>query len=181
MSRIYLTQGDLDGACFLYSIANSVAALSAKKPTVKQWSKALEYIPSASDFLDGSIGTKNYDDRHEIYKFAIEQALSEYSPSHNYNVLSHPDIDNISQISKLIGHDSVAILNINGEHWICVVDIEKSKNKLFAACSDVTDTQIFYYKELKCDRFDRFFNKEYQLNAKCSIYKPSVIQIQKSR
>lgn len=175
MKRRYLIQGDLDGACFLYSIANAVVALSGRKPTITQWSNSLQYIPFAADFLKGNTGTKNYDEKPELYEFAIKQALSELSPNRKYKITSFLNIDSIADIDKLINQNSVIILNINSEHWICIVSVLPSQNKLLAACSDVTN-RIYDYSEEKTEE-ERYFNREYIIDHENRIHKPSVIQI----
>jgi hypothetical protein len=176
LNRIYLMQGDLDGACFLYSIANSVVALTSRKPTVNQWGKALQYIPFSHDFLSGKVGTKNYDDRSELYGFAVAQALSEYSPKNEYDVTTHPNMKSIEEVHKLISSNSVVILNISGEHWICVVDVDKQISTLLSVCSDLGD-RVNSYEEVGCE-FGRKYNRKYVIGNDSSIYQSSVIQIE---
>ena len=175
MKKKYLTQGDLDGACFLYSIANSVVALSGRKPTVKQWSKALKYIPFSTDFIDGDVGTVNYDENVSLYKFAIEQSITEYSPSNDYEVKIYPQVSSIKEVDGLISDSSVVILNISGDHWVCVVSVDIENNRLLTACSDVMD-RMYNYFEKPCD-YNRFYNREYSLSEEDKIHVPSVIQI----
>lgn len=176
MDRKFLIQGDLDGACFLYSIANSAVLLSSRKPTTKQWGNALQYIPFSADFLNGELGTKNYDDQHEIYSFAIKQALSEFSPSKNYKIKSYPQFEKIEDIKNLISSSSVVILNINGDHWVSVSDLSISKKSLFTVCSDLGD-RVNNYQENLCDNYGRYYNKVYTLNSDFNIHKTSVVQI----
>ena len=176
MKRKYLMQGDLDGACFLYSIANSVVALTSKQPNVNQWANALPYIPFAHDFISGNVGTKNYDDHSEIYKFAVQQAISEFSPKKRYDIAVHPNTSCINQIASLISASSVVVLNLSGDHWICVVDVNEEKNALLSACSDLGD-RVNCYTEIGC-RFGRVYNYEYVLSKDgYKIHKTSVIQI----
>ncbi|CCK74958.1 hypothetical protein OLEAN_C07820 [Oleispira antarctica RB-8] len=175
MKRKYLIQGDLDGACFLYSIANSVVALSGRKPTVNQWSKALQYIPFSADFIDGNVGTVNYDDNISLYEFAIKQAISEYSPSSDYEIKTYPEITSVIDVDNLVSDNSVVVLNISGDHWVCVVSVDLENNRLLTACSDITDV-IYDYVEKPCD-FNRLYNREYNLNEEDRIHEPSVIQI----
>ncbi len=175
MNRKYLMQGDLDGACFLYSIANSVVVLTSRKPTVSQWSKALQYIPFSSDFLNGKVGTKNYDDRSELYRFAASQALSEYSPTNEFIVTDHPRAKSISDIKGLISINSVVVLNLNEEHWVCVVDVDETSSSLLSVCSDLGD-RINHYEESGC-KFQRKYNRVYSLSNGNYIHQSSVVQI----
>jgi hypothetical protein len=168
-------QGDLDGACFLYSIANCVVALTQRKPSVNQWSNALEYIPFAHDFIDGKVGIKNYDERSELYRFSVEQALSEYSPKRNFLVRVHPELERIGDVAPLVKSNSVVILNINAEHWICVVDVDVPRATLLSVCSDLGD-RVNRYKEVEC-QFGRAYNREYVLDQVTHIHKSSVIQV----
>lgn len=62
MTRKIFAQGDLDGACFLYSIANSYVALTSKKLTCTQWKHSLRALPfKLDDYLTGK-GTEALDD-----------------------------------------------------------------------------------------------------------------------
>jgi hypothetical protein len=171
-------QGDLDGACFLYSIANSVVALTGQKPSTKEWSNALKFIPFSHDFIDGEVGTVNYDEQSEIYKFAVKQALSEYSPNKKFNVEIFPELTKTQEVEKLISKNAVVILNISSDHWICVVDTEVAEKTLLAVCSDLGE-RVNSYQEVKC-RFGRTYNEKYVVTGtsrKPCIHKPSVIQI----
>lgn len=179
MKRRILLQGDMDGACFLYSIANAFTLLTNKKVTITKWSKQFEYIPFSEDFLSGNIGTKNYDDNMSLYEFAIKQSISLAYSSKKYlneiTIKSHPQIRKLNEIKPLISNKSVVILNISGEHWICAVGIDEKRNSIQAACSEIPEN-ICSYKEFKNEN-DKYFNRIYNINDNVYIHKNSVIEL----
>ena len=52
--RTIHTQGDLDGACFLYAIANALTAPTGNSPDLKAWGSCVRELPHAVNFIDGS-------------------------------------------------------------------------------------------------------------------------------
>lgn len=187
MTRKYLMQGDVDGACFLYSVANSVIALGWRRKINSQqwvdaWANALEFVPFSSDFLNGNLGTQNYDNNSDLYGFAVRQALSEYMVvddeyKYKYDVTTHPKINSIKGVKNLILEDSVVVLNISGDHWVCVVDVDENLSSLLSVCSELGG-RVNNYQEKDC-RFNRKYNREIVLNKKYRIHMSSVIQIKR--
>lgn len=179
MKRKILLQGDMDGACFLYSIANAFTLLTNQKITITQWSKQFEYIPFSGDFLSGNIGTKNYDDNMSLYEFAIKQAISLAYSSRKVvkkiTIKLHPKIEKLNEIKQLISNNSVVILNICGEHWICAVGVDEQSNSIQAACSEIPEN-ICSYTELKNEN-NKYFNRVYNINDNVYIHKNSVIEL----
>jgi len=74
--RIY-AQGDLDGACFLYSIINAYVALIGRAPGFEPVCAALAQVAHPGDFLNPSVGTTGkYDRDYPLLQQTIERLLA---------------------------------------------------------------------------------------------------------
>ena len=145
MNRNILSQGDLDGACFLYSIANAYIALSHEKPNnskwndfLKRWDHATEFIPFLRDFFSSTktySGSGRYNKYEKLFESTIEVLLRELTRDKplRFAVMSHPDITEKNEISDLIDENSVVFTCSDEEHWVCCVASEKKK--IYCACS----------------------------------------------
>lgn len=70
-------QGDLDGACFLYSIVNAYAALTGGAPSFDNLCAALAQVEHPGDFLNPSVGTTgHYDLDYALLQRTIERTLA---------------------------------------------------------------------------------------------------------
>ena len=70
-------QGDLDGACFLYSIVNAYAALCGSAPSFGNLCAALAQVEHPGDFLNPSVGTTgHYDLDYALLQRTIERTLA---------------------------------------------------------------------------------------------------------
>ena len=83
MTRQIHTQGDFDGACFLYAIANAYTALTKSRPKYKDWDSGIGKIPHPVDFLRGCSGgtTQNYAKESALLGKAVDAMLTEISTS----------------------------------------------------------------------------------------------------
>jgi len=105
--RKILAQGDRDGACFLYAIANSIQALRDKPVSQDKWLKCVLQLPfKLDDFLAGC-GTKKLDDNPIYFEIFCEEYLK---------VL---DVD-----SKIVSH-----ANICGEIMACLALMRQTFHK----------------------------------------------------
>lgn len=99
-------QGDLDGACFLYSIVNAYAALCGSAPSFGNLCAALAQVEHPGDFLNPSVGTTgHYDLNYPLLQGTIERMLallggespdvqqsgSQQSPDSQRSGIQHPD------------------------------------------------------------------------------------------
>lgn len=157
MVKIY-SQGDLDGACFLYSIANAYRTLSNKEISPSAWSKALKWVCFPEDLLNRSMGTERYNNKTELYQLVINSVLAELS----YYQAEHVKISKLDNIRKLITDNSVAIfcyrvVNDKGKeiinHWTCGVDYTVKPFGIQIACSDCSATP------LKSSKYNRWYNE----------------------
>ena len=178
-----LSQGEYDGGCFLYSAANAYRILTGKKPTQKRWNEALKWIPFSSDFITDN-GTVRYDEDMALYEFALRRIFRDLSGSSDLSVSSelfeitgYASIESPSELGKLIKKDSVAIVNVESEHWL--VCVESSKNSVFAACSDQLRIKRAKYEEHVSERFGRHYNLELEVGASNWVHNPSVFQIKR--
>ncbi len=175
-SNKIISQGEYDGACFLYSAANAYRTLIQKKPTQKRWNEMLKWIPFASDFISTN-GTLRYDNDMALYKFTLERYFNNNSSSSSFSfeISPYPDIKSPSELSKLIQSNSVVILNINSEHWVACVELD---NKCaFVACSDQLRIKRENYIEYKSPIFKRQYNLEMAIGTQYRVHNPSVFQI----
>ena len=70
-------QGDLDGACFLYSIVNAYVALTGGAPSFGNLCAALAQVEHPGDFLNPSVGTTGqYDLNYPLLQGTIERMLA---------------------------------------------------------------------------------------------------------
>jgi len=153
MQRKILAQGDRDGACFLYSIANGYSALTSKQLSRDKWRKSINAIPfRIDDFLSGR-GTENLDDKPEYFEGLCRDFLS-----NEFEVTGKKNISEKS-LRTHITKNQVAIVAIeNGEHWACIVDAD---NELFyIACSAAALESHTTYAEKKSLQLDRFYNSK---------------------
>jgi len=140
MNRKILAQGDKDGACFLYSIANAYVALTGKTITRSKWTSAIRASPfKMEDFLSGR-GTEKLDDNTEYFEVTSQWKLTRKS------------------LCTTITKNQVAITAINnGNHWICITDFENEKFNI--ACSSKALDDILNYTENSSIEFKRTYNK----------------------
>ncbi|GGB55159.1 hypothetical protein GCM10011502_30130 [Oceanisphaera marina] len=113
--RKILSQGDMDGACFLYAVCNAYHALSGRKATAKRWRESLKWIPFANDFISDG-GTWRYDEDVALYEFSISRILRELAPDMTFRLECVPKIKKPSEFAELIDSSSVVLTNIESEH-----------------------------------------------------------------
>jgi hypothetical protein len=130
-----------------------------------------------NDFLKGTCGTKNYDENCEVYKFAMKQLLSELSPKNDFSVIGYPDMTTLKDISELVSKGPVVVLNLNSDHWVCVVDVDLTQNIIMCICSDVSGSVIHSYKESSSEKGLKY-NRIYTISEDFRVHQPSVFQVQ---
>ncbi|MFC1736380.1 hypothetical protein ACFL1X_09690 [Candidatus Hydrogenedentota bacterium] len=145
MRRRIHTQGDFDGACFLYAIANAYTALTNRRPRLEDWDSGIRQIPYAVDFLQGCVGTtQRHEKNHALLTETILTMLTELSARDSLiQAELQSDITDIVAISSLVTHNSVAILWYRGQtafvdagdHWVCAVAKNEEPFRLHVACS----------------------------------------------
>ncbi len=75
--RRIFAQGDLDGACFLYSIVNAYVALTGRAPDFERVCAAFSQVDHPADFLNASVGTTGrYDLNYALLQGNMERMLA---------------------------------------------------------------------------------------------------------
>jgi hypothetical protein len=158
MMRKISAQGDFDGACFLYSAANAVAALTGRKLSNTQWHKAIQTFPfKADDFLTCLVGTESLSDR-PIRLEKIVRHFCKQRASKSFTVSRKRGIETSKLLREAIKYDSVAIVAIKrGGHWVCIVDSDDSH--FYISCSAEALCAGAKYKEAKSPNLGRIFNR----------------------
>jgi hypothetical protein len=177
MIKIY-SQGDLDGACFLYSIANAYKALTRKNVTSRAWSKALNSVLLLEDFMDSTVGTERYNDDALLFEAVINNMLGAFSRKISFEV-TQVKCRNIASIKKLISEKAVVIFCYMVEkdgkeiinHWTCGVGLHDSPPGVQVACSSC-DTE-----PQKDNKFSRWYNEIRSSNNVTTVLEESVFQI----
>ncbi len=170
-----LGQGHLDGACFLYAIANAMLCLTRreiKSLPQKNWSEMIAFL-NAGDFLDGRIGTKRTDDNADLQALLAHQCISSLDPSSKYEVKTKRDLDSLSNFDEIVTNDTVLLLPTL-EHWYCLVD-SKDTNA-YLACSSKWHEPQAKYEEKESPRLHRVYNKKIALE-KLEIYDERAIAV----
>lgn len=143
MRRTIHAQGDLDGACFLYAIANAFTALTRRPPDLKAWGARVRDLPHATVFMDGATGTTGvYETTPALLVSAAEQLLAD-GPGPDLVVELAPGAASIASVADLISARSVAVLRYRGsarhakkvDHWVCGVAAATAPGQLHVACS----------------------------------------------
>ena len=153
MDRRIVSQGDLDGACFLYSVANAIGALSGRALVPSQWSAGIASIQKPRAFLRQDEGTAALDEDGTKLTQLVKN-FAKAAAQGPFEVTLH--FADRRGIGKLIAQDSVVIVG-SKEHWFVVT--ETSDKNAFLACSDEYNQSGKSYKESSSPRFDRPFNK----------------------
>lgn len=151
--RRIFAQGDLDGACFLYSIVNAYVALTGRAPDFANLCAALAQVPHPGDFLNPSVGTTGrYDLDYPLLLGTIERMLAllggEGPPAQRFHVqrIHVQRIEGpltVRSAALLPDARSVVILRYQGsshfaddmDHWVCAVAHDAALGCLYVACS----------------------------------------------
>lgn len=169
------SQGEYDGACFLYSITNAYKMLCGKRPTYKMWDKALEQVPFKEDFIVDT-GTFRYDDNMELYVHAAERMLNEFSRSQfSLKVNPFPEVKSKKNLEGLINGNSILVFCIDGKHWVAAVDIDNEY--IYLADSFRLITEGVKYCEKVSSKLKRHYNHVKKLAPFNWFYNPSALQI----
>lgn len=153
--RKILAQGDRDGACFLYAIANSIQALRDKPVSQAQWCKCVRQLPfKLDDFLAGR-GTEKLDDNPIYFEMFCEELLKVLD--FDSKIVSHADIFSGADLNRLVQPDSVMLVTIyGGAHWVAIVDMQD--DDIYVACSAQALSSNAPYHEARSPRLNRIFN-----------------------
>ena len=163
--RTIHSQGDLDGACFLYSAANAYTALTGRSPDLARWARAIQKVPHPADFLDPTCGTTiNYEQDPSLLGAALEMifgAVAKAGPRIDFTW--HPEAAGLSDVADVIDGRSVALFRYHGntryarnmDHWVCGVAARRPRlgraGRVYVACSsrliDAFPESPYLYRE----------------------------------
>jgi len=131
----------MDGACFLYAIANAFICLTNERPEETEWDNAIDQIPEdyQADFLKGGVGTENCDEDEIDLQELIEKVLESFSKSTKteFEIKHHKKKTRKADVGKLIGEKSVALFCYLKDHWVVGTAYDKKTKPpvLYIACS----------------------------------------------
>lgn len=172
MNRKIKSQGDFDGACFLYSIANAVISLNGTV-TPENWSSAIHSLPKPQSFLRQDIGTLAFDDDGEKLEIIAQKFLNNLSGD-KFKVKFHRA--NRKSIQPLIDDGSVVIIS-DPEHWFVVTEVDG--DTAFISCSDALNSLGNRYLEKLSTKFGHISNKKIKL-SKLRVYRKMVFRVTKA-
>jgi hypothetical protein len=156
--RFILAQGSMDGACFLYSVANAISALSGGKSITSQhWSDMLQSLKRVDDFMDQQVGTENCDPRPQHQMGMVRRMVKALTPNQSVAVSLVPADDLTGKrLAALLSPESVLVGGTQ-DHWVCAVDVDQEgRNLLVADSSQLHDVE--HYTERTDGRFGRVTN-----------------------
>ena len=155
------TQGDLDGACFLYALANAWTALTGQDPTLEEWGARVRQLPLLDELIDPRVGTTaSYSNTPALLVEAARRLLSA-NPEASLAVEHLPDLRALSELAGLIDERRVVVLRYQGssrftkdvDHWVCAVATDARSSRVHVACSmrwsDVHRFSDAEYEELE--------------------------------
>ncbi len=155
-TRQILAQGDRDGACFLYCLANAAQALTGKPVTGARWTRCILSLPyDMRDYLAGR-GTEKLDAFPELLVGMARAFLDALGL--RATIAWHERIDTLEVLQQQVSSTQVLIMAVdNGAHWVTVVDV--SGQETFAACSAQALERNQQYAEQLSPNFGRHCNR----------------------
>jgi hypothetical protein len=141
--KIY-SQGEFDGSCFLYSVANAIRAVTGKGISRADWQRAIEGMPFRTTEFLGGYGTGALD--------RFPDALSVFAKSFARSLRSTVAVETLPKLTSVdletgLGEGHVVIASIDaGDHWVVVLDV--FDGVAFCACSWEANAGNAEYKEL---------------------------------
>jgi hypothetical protein len=168
--RFILAQGSMDGACFLYSVANAAKALTGGQSLRTQhWSSMLQTLKRVGDFMDQQVGTENFDPRPERQAGTVHRMMKELTPSRSISVslVSSDDLTG-RRLAALLDPKSVIVVGTQ-DHWVCAVDIDlEGRHLLVADSSQLHEAE--QYTERTDGRLGRVFNNTWSATPQKRYY-----------
>ncbi len=154
--RQILTQGDLDGACFLYCLANTAQALTCKPVDAADWIRGILALPfDMRDFMAGR-GTEKLDKDPDSLVALARGFLRELGV--NSVIVWQDPIRSLQQLRSLATAHQVVIMAVhNDAHWVTVVDV--SEEEVFVACSVQALDGAQSSLEQVSPNFGRYYNQ----------------------
>jgi hypothetical protein len=161
----------MDGACFLYSVANAAKALTRNKNVSPQrWTDMLQTIKRAGDFMDQQIGTENCDSRPQHQNTMVSRMMAALAPTDGITVSLVAD-EHLTgrRLAALIDPETVLVVGTL-DHWVCAVDVdEEGRNLLVADSSQLHE--VGGYVEQGAGQFGRISNNTWSAAPQKRYYR----------
>ncbi len=166
MKKLIQSQGELDSACYLYSIVNGYLALTkytacknnkSMEVLYKKWDSVISNAPFANDFFIGGPkgGTYRYNYSEQLYEVSAVNALKALKEKGEvFECKVSSEITNLRDLKEHLDSNTVAVICPGDEHWITAVAYD---NGVKAACSWQLNTLVSSYKEFPT-HYGRYFN-----------------------
>lgn len=154
VSRKLKSQGDLDGACFLYSIANAVISLD-DAVDAENWSHAISSLRlrECRSFFCQDVGTLDFDDNIRELEEKIAKPFLKSLSGKKFAITVTPG--ERQDLKDLIDENAVAIVG-NREHWFVVTEVHEGT--VFVACSYTFNDDGCKYHEEASPKFGHISN-----------------------
>jgi hypothetical protein len=166
--RLILSQGDRDSACFLYSLANAVHAITGEVVSESRWTSATEQLKYPCDYLSADTGTRKIDRAPSKLRIEAEEILSALYPLGRFKVSIIRPIDRSYDFSCVLSKQSVIVM-ANKQHWFCLLEVYK--RRAFVACSAVWQDHGRTYAEVRQGKLEHLSNDGFPL-SQLEFYKP---------
>lgn len=154
--RFIRTQGELDGACFLYALANAIQAIRARQISSADWSRMLSKLTNTKDFLDQSCGTQRTDNSVRKQALLANRVVQGLSRQGTLRAESVSPLTRRSALEEIITTQSAIVLS-SPQHWYCIVDADSQQ--LYIACSWILHEHDQKYKERQSPHLRRYYNR----------------------
>lgn len=153
--RFIRSQGDFDGACLLYSLANATQALTRRQVLIEDWSAMIQSLTGASNFLDNVAGSKDTDSDQVAQEVLAKNILLLLSPT---LLLTAETVIKLKDgsLRRIAPSADTVIVCSNQQHWFCIVDSDD--HYAYVACSWVWQRDPGSYVERVSPRLGRIYN-----------------------
>ena len=154
-ARKILAQGDRDGACLLYSLANAAQTMSGKTLTVASWTRALDALPLATGEFLTKRGSASLD--HFPHCLELLAATFLASAGLEVDVVWTDGLSSPTRLKKHLDAGDLLVMEVdNGAHWVTALDA--SSDEVFFACSLQLLGAVQSYQEALSPHLNRLFN-----------------------
>ena len=156
--REILAQGDRDGACFLYSIANALGALACKSVDQDEWLEGIRALPfDLRDYLAGN-GTENLDTNQHYLEGFCQNFIEALGV--DAKITWHEGLKSAGELRNILSPFNVFIMAVDDDaHWVAIVDTD-DKDAVFIACSAEALNGMYSSNEEISSRYGRAYNKQ---------------------
>lgn len=191
-ARTIYTQGDLDGACFLYALANAYRALTGSEAKLERFGASVQALDHATDFFYTGT-TDHYEANPALLLRSATHLIRALDEDEALTVEARAEVGDREALAALVDEQAVAVFRYKGsarfaantDHWTCVVASERAPARLHVACSirysDATREGGERYAEREHAALGRCSNDEIGKEHSAKIVAGSVLRIARGR